>query len=177
MTKEEFSKIAAAIRTFYPNQNILPNIESVSLWYIQLCDIDYETMTAAVYEWVATNKWAPTIADLRESSRRITMGDIPDWNSAYEHSRSVIRKYGYYRYEEGMAQLSGVELETVKAIGYVDWCKSDNPSVIRAQYRDIYNAIAARRKHEDQLPPGLKNALNMIREKEERRLLEDGGNQ
>ena len=80
MTKEEFSKIAAAIRTFYPNQNILPNIESVSLWYIQLCDIDYETMTAAVYEWVATNKWAPTIADLRESSRRITMGDIPDWD-------------------------------------------------------------------------------------------------
>lgn len=171
MTKTEFGKIAAAMRTYYPNQNLLPNVIAVELWYNQLCDIDYKVITVALNEWVATNKWAPTIADLREAAARLSNEEIPDWNSAYEHSRSIIKKYGYYNYEEGMQQLPEIEKEVVKSIGYVEWCKSDNPSVIRAQYRDIYNIVAARKKRENQLSPGLKNALEKLKKIGERGLL------
>ncbi len=164
MTKEEFSKVAVAMRTYYPNQNLLPNTQSVELWYMQLCDIPYQVMTVALNEWVSTNKWAPTIADMREATARLVSEEIPDWNSAYEHSRSIVKKYGYYNAEEAMKQLPEIEKEVVKNIGYIAWCKSENPSVIRAQYRDVYNIIAERKRRENQLPPGLKNVLRKLRD-------------
>ena len=168
MTKEEFSKVAAAMRTYYPGQNLLPNVKSVELWYMQLCDIDYQIITIALNEWVATNKWPPTIADLREAAGRLVAEEIPDWDSAYEHSRHIVKKYGYYNAEEAMAELPEIEKKVVQNIGYINWCKSENPAVIRAQYRDLYNILAARKKRENQLPPGLKNALNKIRNAEVR---------
>lgn len=163
MTKQEFSKVAAAMRTYYPNSNLLPNTIAVELWYNQLCDISYQVMTLSLNEWVAVNKWPPTIADLRESATRITQSETPDWATAYEHARSVVRKYGYYNYEDAMQNLEGIEKETVKAIGYTDWCKSENPAVIRAHFRDIYTTLAERKKREAQLPPGIKNALLAVR--------------
>lgn len=66
MTKQEFSKIAMAIKTYYPNTQILPNNAAMELWYQQLQDIPYNVCTLAVNKWVAINKWSPTIADIRE---------------------------------------------------------------------------------------------------------------
>ena len=163
MTKEEFSKVAAAIRTYYPAQNIMPNRQSMELWYMQLCDIDYSVMTMALNQWVAVNKWAPTIADLREQSYTITAPGIADWDAAYEEVRKNIRKYGYYNAEEGLAQLSGVTLETVKRLGYTRMCLSDNPTAMRANFRDIYNRLAERARSEARMPAGLLNAVKQAR--------------
>lgn len=159
VTKEQFSKVAAALRTYYPAQNIMPNRQSMELWYMQLCDIDYSVMTMALNQWVAVNKWAPTIADLREQSYTITDPGIADWDAAYEEVRKNIRKYGFYNAEEGLAQLSGVTLETVKRLGYTRMCLSDNPTAMRANFRDIYNRLAERAKSEARMPAGLLNAV------------------
>lgn len=163
MTKEQFSKVAAAIRTYYPNSNIMPNVQAMELWYMQLCDIDYNVMTTALNKWVATNKWAPTIADLRESAYTITDPGIPDWDAAYETVRKNIRKYGFYNAEAGLAELTGVTLETVKRIGYTNMCLSDNPTAIRANFRDIYNRLAERAQSEARMPAGLLNAIKTAR--------------
>jgi hypothetical protein len=163
MTKEEFSKIAAALRTYYPSQNIMPNRQSMELWYMQLCDIDYQIMTMALNQWVAVNKWSPTIADLREAAYNITSPGIPDWDSAYEDVRKNIRKYGFYNAEEGLAHLDGVTLETVKRLGYTKMCLSDNPTALRANFRDVYNRLAERSRAEAKMPVGLLNAVRTAR--------------
>jgi hypothetical protein len=135
----------------------------MELWYMQLCDIDYQIMTTALNKWVATNKWAPTIADLRESAYTITDPGIPDWDAAYETVRKNIRKYGFYNAEDGLAELSGVTLETVKRIGYTNMCLSDNPTATRANFREIYNRLAERARSEARMPAGLLNAIKTAR--------------
>ena len=113
MTRQEFSKIAMAIKTYYPNAQILPNNAAMELWYQQLQDIPYNVCTLAVNKWVAINKWAPTIADIREYAAGIG-GQESDWSEAWEELMKNIQVYGYYRVEEGKKALSDLTRKTVE---------------------------------------------------------------
>ena len=68
MTKQEFGKFAMAIKTYYPREtSLLPNNQSMELWFRQLQDLDYKTAERALNKWVSKNKWSPTIAEIRKA--------------------------------------------------------------------------------------------------------------
>lgn len=164
MTREEFKKIAMAMRTYYPNQNILPNNAAMELWYQQLMDISYPVCTLALNQWVAVNKWAPTIADLRETVMDVSTKDLPDWSEAWEAVIKNIQKYGFYRAIEGKEALTGITRQTVERIGYIHLCNSENIVADRANFRDIYNSLAQRERKQAILPQGLKIAIETTRQ-------------
>lgn len=68
MTREQFAYWAAALSTYYPRQQVIPNKQALELWFRRLSDLDYEDAQAALNEWVETEKWPPTIADIREKA-------------------------------------------------------------------------------------------------------------
>lgn len=72
MTKQEFGKLAAAIRTYYPKENILPNQQAIELWYSHLKTMPYNLACAVLNKWVAENKWSPTIADFNITAKEVT---------------------------------------------------------------------------------------------------------
>ena len=165
MTKEEFSKIAMALRTYYPSQSLLPNNAAMELWYQQLQDIPYQVCTLALNQWVAVNKWAPTIADLREAAMDVSTKDLPDWSEAWETVIKNIQKYGFYRAVEGKEALTGITRQTVERIGYIHLCNSENIIADRANFRDIYNSLLAREKKQAVLPQGLKKAIEVTKQR------------
>lgn len=71
MTKQEFAILASAIRTYYPKEKILPNQQAMQLWFTHLQDIPYRVAEIALEKWVISNKWSPTIADLREYVKKV----------------------------------------------------------------------------------------------------------
>ena len=79
MNKQEFSLFTMALKTYYPRENLLPNTQAMELWYQQLQDIPYRTAEAALNQWVATNKWSPSIADIRETAAGVASGEVLDW--------------------------------------------------------------------------------------------------
>lgn len=66
MTFKEFEKFADAIKTYFPRENIFPSKESARLWYEELKDLDYQMAAMELRKYVALNRFAPTIADIRE---------------------------------------------------------------------------------------------------------------
>ena len=163
MNKQEFSKIAMALRTYYPNQNLIPNKEAMELWYLQLQDIPYKVCMAVVNKWVALNKWSPTIADIRENAVNIVQGEEKPWSDAWQDVLLNIREYGYHRAEEGLERLSGATREAVDRLGYVRLCHSDNITADRANFRDIYNELMKRKAQERQIPKQLLEHIQNIR--------------
>lgn len=161
MTKQEFSKIAMAIKTYYPNAQILPNNAAMELWYQQLQDISYKVCTLAVNRWVAINKWPPTIADIREYAADIGRRN-PDWSEAWEELMRNIQVYGFYRVEEGKKSLSELTREVVDRLGYIHLCNSENIVADRAAFRDIYTGIAKRAEQEKRLPAGIMQAERLL---------------
>ena len=160
MTKKDFALFASALRTYYPKEKILPNEQAMELWFLQLQDIPYQVAETVLNKWVATNKWSPSIADIREQAAALTEGEAKDWGEAWENVLRTISKYGSYKENEALDSLDEVTRETVKRIGYRNLCFSEELSIDRANFRMIYEQRAERSKREAQLPPRLKELMN-----------------
>ena len=160
MDKKEFALFASALRTYYPREKILPNEQSMQLWFNQLQDIPYQVAEVTLNKWVATNKWSPSIADIRENAIDVAQGTAKDWGEAWQEVLRAIRLYGSYQEQEALDSLDETTRKVVRRLGYRNLCFSEEISVERANFRMIYEQQAERDKHDAQLPPRLKALLN-----------------
>lgn len=166
MTEQEFGTIAAAIKTYYPKEKILVNEKAIELWFKHLEDIPYELAAAVVAEWVSTNKWSPSIADIREGATRIMNGSVSDYGEGWRQVQRAISNYGMYRPDEAINSISDpIARETVKRMGFLEICTSENPSVERANFRMIYEQLSERSKRDAQIPQSLKSTIEGIKQR------------
>lgn len=165
MNKQEFALFASALRTYYPKENILPNQQAAELWFRQIQDIDYRIAEIVLNKWVATNKWSPSIADIREQAAALTAGAPKDWGDAWESVRAAVRRYGSYRELEALESLDDLTRQAVKRLGYKTICMSENIATERANFRMIYEQIEQRAKQDSQIPPKLKALIDNTVEK------------
>jgi hypothetical protein len=164
MDKKEFSTFAMAIRTYYPKENILPNQQAMELWYRELQDIPYNVAEASLRQWVSTNKWSPSIAEIREMSFSVQNGNIPDWGEGWEQVLNAIRKFGSYRIPEAMESFDPITRRCVERLGFRNICMSENINADRANFRMIYEQLAEREKKESQMALPLKQIIQSIQE-------------
>ena len=162
MEKNEFAMLAAAIRTYYPKENILPNQQAMELWYRELKDIPFPVAEAALRKWVATNKWSPSIAEIREMTVNVTQGDELTWGEAWEKALHAVRRYGMYRQKEAMASLDPMTRRCVENVGFREMCMSENISVERGHFRMVFETLSQRRKTEQQLALPLREAISRL---------------
>lgn len=177
MEKKEFAMFAAALKTYYPRETaLLPNQQAMELWFRQLQDIPYQVAEAALNKWVATNKWSPSIADIREAAASVQHGDVPDWGDAWEVVLRCISKFGSYRESEALAFMDEMTRTAVKRIGFRNICMSENITADRANFRMIYEQLAERKKKEQQISLPLKEIIQGIQERELLQIEGKGGN-
>lgn len=175
MTREEFMNLAKALKTFYPRDNMLPNMEAMELWYRELSDIPYTVAEAALRKYVSTNKFSPSIADIREMATTVANGEKPLWSDGWDQTLKAIRKYGSYNPAAAMESLDDITRQTVQRLGYMELCRSENIMADRANFRMIFEQIADRKHKTQQLPVQLINLIETVREKEKQALI-GGGN-
>lgn len=178
MTIAEFDNIRAALKSAWPSANIMPDKFSINLWYKMLKDIPYAVCSAAVMELMGTEKFAPSIAQIREKSLSYMEEPDKEAGEAWEFVRRMIRKYGYPGELEALAEMDELTREAVRSIGFLDICRSENIMVERAHFLRIYDTLRARRKADRSLPPAVlanrQRILARIRTETEAPKLEEG---
>lgn len=162
MEKQEFSTLAMAIRTYYPKENILPNAPAMELWFRELQDIPFPVAEAALRKWVSTNKWSPSIAELREVAATVSNGEIADWGEGWEKVLKAIRTHGMYNIGAAMASLDPMTRQAVERVGFREICLSENISVERANFRMVYENLAEREKTRQQVALPLQKAIERL---------------
>lgn len=173
MTKQEFSKWVMALKTYYPREQLLPNAQAIELWFQELHDIPMNVAEAALRKWVATSKWSPTIAEIREMCVDVKRGEAPDWSDGWAQVQLAIKRYGYMQPKEAMASLDPITREAVRRLGFYNLCVSENPMSDRKQFRDTFEIMAKRQQMEFQLPIGLQDTIRSIQG--EFKLMIEGG--
>jgi len=163
MDKKEFSMFAMALRTYYPRENLLPNQQAMELWFNQLQDIPYKVAEASLNKWVATNKWSPSIADIRETTSTVQNGDIPDWGNGWEQVLNAIRIYGSYRISDAMESFDPITKKCVERLGFRNICMSENINQDRANFRMIYESLSERERKNSQIPFNVAKTIEEIR--------------
>lgn len=162
MTDNEFMIWAAAVKTYYPRDNVLPNTQAMELWYRQLKDIPYPVAEAVLSKWVATNKWSPTIADIRELASETMNGAPDEWGEAWEKVIKAVQRFGVYQKNEALASLDDLTRRCAMRVGFVQICMSENVSIERASFRDIYNRELERMKRDTQVPEAVKQKIEQM---------------
>lgn len=66
MTVQEVNRLLAVIRVAYPNWQKGQEIAASNLWAEALADVEYDAANAALKRHISANKFAPTIAEIRE---------------------------------------------------------------------------------------------------------------
>jgi len=116
------------------------------LWCQLLKDIDGELLRAAVLQHVATSKWFPTVAELREAAADIVnpnhrMTAMEAWGEVTRQIRAI----GSY---EEPKFTNPLIYRLVGDMGWANLCMSEMPGADRARFIDAYNALVARDRRE-----------------------------
>lgn len=159
MTKQEFATFAMAMRTYFPKEQILPNQQAMELWYREISDLAYPVVEASLRKWVATNKWSPSIAEIREMAANIQNGDPLSWGESWERALTAVRRFGSYNQGEAMASLDPLTKKCVESIGFMTLCMSENIMVERAHFQKIFEVYQKREQANKQIAPALQQTI------------------
>ena len=162
MTKQEFSNWVMALKTYYPREQLLPNTQAIELWYQELHDIPMTVAEAALRKWVATSKWSPTIAEIREMCVDVKRGDAPDWSEGWMKVNMAIQRYGRYRPGEAMASLDPITRKAVKCLGFQNLCDTEDIGYYTRRFQPTSETAPRREQMRMQPPVELQDAIATI---------------
>ena len=162
MTRQEFAILAKALRATYKKDKFLSESDEQEVWYTMLQDIPYDVMSMAVQKWITTQKWQPSIAELRSMAAEIANEPIPGCEEAWEKVLRIARDYSPYdteRTEAKIAELDDITRQCLKLVDIKSIAYTENLGVDRAHFMKTYEILANRKKTQNQEPETLRTAI------------------
>ena len=108
-------------------------------WASMLEDIELAPALAALKRHAATNKWPPSVAEIRAIVAEATVGRRRSGVDAWGDVKAAISRDGRYRTPRFADPLAA---RAVEAIGWVAICDSEDEMVERAHFARAYDALA-----------------------------------
>ena len=161
MEVEEFKVLVKTMKAVYTDPKFIPDKDAFDVWYSLLKDLDYQTASAAIGRHICSNKFPPTIADIRSlTSDNKHIND----NEAEEAWVLVYKAIGNSIYNS-VEEFNRLPYLAQKAVGGAtnlrELAIADEESVLCEKGRFIrqYNAIQKREKELDSMPESVKQLI------------------
>lgn len=116
-----------------------------------LVDLDYDRANAAVERSIATSRYLPRIAEIREAALEVAGQSKRPGGDAWGDVLREIGRTGQYRlpvFDDPRVQ------RAVDALGWRNLCLSENAQADRARFVDLYDRLSEA-NHRDELVRGL----------------------
>ena len=156
MTKQEIGALLALATANFPSMQEKDMRPTANLWSEMLSDIPFDIAKAALIKVLATARFWPTVAEIREAAAEIINPQLPSPIEAWGEVVQAVKIYGLYRQEEGLNSLSPITKRVVQNIGWREICLCEQPDIIRGQFRMAYEQYTKREKEEAVLPAKVK---------------------
>ena len=157
---EDFRTIIRGLTAAYPTSKFIPDEYTFNLWYSALQDIPYPTLHRASLNYIMTNRYAPTIADMRAYVQDMEKALDTLASQAWDQLLRALR----YSYAPESEQVWNDLPEITKQCvgGYATfraWGNTENSaleSVQRPMFMKRYEVIQKRDRIEQAVPDGLR---------------------
>lgn len=136
--------------------------EQLTIWYECLKDLDYKLVEKGVQKLILTNKFYPTIADIRESCREIVQGQKKSGLEAWGIFRKYINIYSTHEDYVKLQQDYPDIYELVKAVGGRELL-TGNADFIRPEFERMYNEHRENLVNQALLPEAFRNEVASLR--------------
>lgn len=144
----------------FPNNKITQ--ETIRVYQIALSDIPSDVLEKAIIHITTTNKFFPTVAEIRDAAYLLMAGinKIPSAFEAWKEVQDQIAICGdYWRYSinEKKPEYTHPLIEkAVSIMGYKQLCESDNVVADRAHFFRVYESLYQRAMNEMKMLPTVK---------------------
>lgn len=162
MDREQFKLLVKGMKAVYAQPTFIPDQDAFNMWYALMGDIPYDVLGAAIKKYMLTNKFPPTVAELRELATNIVNGDPITWGESWEKALQAVRRYGSYNQMEALNSLDPLTRKCVESIGYMDLCMSENIMVERAHFQKVFEVFQKREQVDKQIPLQLQEAIQRM---------------
>ena len=155
-SEKQVRGLLRAISGAYPTFELTD--DRVSIYVKLLADLDADALIAACQQHIATSKFPPTVAELREACTHLTRSALPAWADAWGEVLEAIRRVGYLGQPSFSHPLIAQAVQGMG--GWKVMCQMEigETSTWRAQFRDVYNAYASRATATANLLPDVRAA-------------------
>jgi hypothetical protein len=138
-------KLVAALAAAYPTNKL--DDDSIRVYTRMLLDLDYDAANAAIARLVATCKFPPSIAEIREATLAMVNGEVRAGGEAWGDVLRAIGRYGRNRLPGQDFKLEDpVVAECVAALKWRELCDSENQEADRARFIQLYDRLATQRR-------------------------------
>lgn len=175
MTRDEFKILVKGMKAVFAQPTFIPDQDAFNMWFALMGDLSYEVCNVAIQKYMLTNKFPPTVAEIRELASGVVNGDLLTWGESWERALNAVRRYGSYNQLEALNSLDPLTRKCVDSIGYMQLCMSENIMVERAHFQKIFEVMAKREQTDRQMPLQLQNAIKQIQLKSMDEPLKIGG--
>ncbi len=164
MSREEFALIVKGLKAVYTSQNFMPDKDSFDVWYAMLSDLPYQVVNVTAQQYMLSEKFPPTIADLRNKAAELTAPTEMNEMEAWSMVSRAIRDSAYHAKERFEQFPEPVK----KAVGSPEilrsWGMSEdfNENVAQSHFIATYRTVLKREKEYNALPEPMKKALDGI---------------
>ena len=174
MNRKETAEILSSVRAAYPGayrESEKDDINAaISLWNTMFENEPYELVSAALTVHIATSKWPPTIADMREKIAELTGRGVLSETEAWKLVTKAISN-GIYESRKEYERLPEEVRQAVGSHNMIhDWALmniSEVQTIVRSNFLKSYRAVAEERKRYDMLPAGALGAFPKPQERRE----------
>lgn len=131
MEREQFKVLVKAMKAVYAQPTFIPDQDAFNVWFALLRDLPYKQAELAVQKHMATEKFPPTIADIREKAEQITsvketeMSELEAWAIV----RKAIGRSNYYAEEEFEKLPEACKMAVGNPSNLREWAMMDSDQV------------------------------------------------
>ena len=162
MDKKEFTTLIATLKASYNSKDFLATKEQIAVWFEMLKDLPYNVASYSVQKHIMTNKYPPTIAEIRQGtvSPSQFISSAEAWSLVAKAARNGI----YNAQKEFDALPEAVQ----RAIGSPDMIRNmamDNESAMTVQQSHFiraYNSEVEKAKERALIPASVMGLIEQV---------------
>lgn len=173
MTRADAAKLVAIIVTAYPNFDKFRDAQAVAstvdLWAAMFADDDARIVGLAVKKHIATNKWPPSVAELREIMLEIQRPELIAPDQAWAAVSDYMHTAGSWSDNHLERALPPLVARAVEVIGYRNLYDMNRgtygdskPGMARVAFMQQYTAMYEREKARAMTPEEVTAAIDAI---------------
>lgn len=156
MTRQEIAVLVALAAGNHPHVQDLG--ATADLWLMMLGDLPFDVAKTALGKVLATSRFFPTVAEIREAAASLRPAGAPEPELAWAEVLDQIRRVGAYGTPVWSHPAVGRAAEALYG-GWLKLCENlmtETLGVDRAHYMRIYATLAQREREAALLPPAVR---------------------
>lgn len=171
MNRKEAAQLVAIVVTAYPNYDKFKDAESVkatvNLWAMMFADDDGGLVGLAVQKHIVTNKWPPSVAEIRELMLELRHPELVPPDTAWLAVSDLLHSAGQYNHGNLQNQLPPLVARAVESIGWGNlwemhrsYCVGGKPGMDRVAFMQQYAPMYEREKARAMTPEAITTKID-----------------